>query len=265
MADENLSGFCLLSLPDPQIQPLSLLIATDKNRAEVTNVNLEDIFPTSEEGLPVPSKDFAVFTGIDKSLVVETAVEGNANLVQHLLGWLKLNGSLKLDKNRTVRIHLQNAVKKNINEFKLDGYICHGTPSHRSPAFLDLLNANRLFVITDIIKCKDYSFEYLDKKELETSVNATAPLQGDATIKVSTARSSNDKMVYSADDAITIAVKAYRILFVKDKTTGVNYYRIRKEDKIPTIKLVGKAGENFDGDMLDPTSIPFIGPANISM
>jgi len=52
--------------------------------------------------------------------------------------------------------------------------------------------------------------------------------------------------VNEGEEYITIAVKAFRIKYIKDETTGQESYRIRKDDVIKTIK----DDEDFPGELL---------------
>ncbi|HLZ87147.1 MAG TPA: hypothetical protein VKQ52_07905 [Puia sp.] len=247
MADANLAGFCLLALPNPQIQPLSILTSKDKSHAETTNVDIKNIFVDNTEPLPRPTMDAAILKDASRSVVVELSVEGNANLLQHLLSFLKLSATFKLEKSRSIMVRLENARKTGVNEFDLDAFVNSAKASQKSETFLEMLNKNELFVVTDIIKCKKYAFEYSDNKVTSAQLKVDTPLDGGGNAGVHTTNSAKEDMTYEGDEDITLAVKAYRILYNHDKKTGRDKYRIRKEEALATVK----GPEKFSGDRLD--------------
>ena len=116
-----------------------------------------------------------------------------------------------------------------------------------------MLNASQLFVVTDIIKCRKYSFEYSSNKVTDARLKIETPLDGGGNAGVRTENTANEDMSYEGegDEEITIAVKAWRILCSHDKKTGIDSYRIRKEEGFKTVKSEEKfSGEPLDAEMV---------------
>ncbi|MHA4810834.1 hypothetical protein ACX0G9_22190 [Flavitalea flava] len=246
MADSNISGYCLVSMPSDQIKPLSILSMEKTGIANMTGATIEDFFIDSEVALPAISPDYNLSTEVNRSVSVELSVDGHLSLLQTLLSFLKLSASFKLEKNRSVTVQLMEAKKNTVNEFKLDAFINSALTSKIAPSFLELLHNDQLFVVTDILKCKKYSFAYNNNTKTDSGITADAPLQGDVTAGIHTGSSGHDSVIYEGDQFITIGVIAYRIFYKKDKATGEDSYRIRREESLRTVK----DDEDFPGETL---------------
>ena len=251
MPANNVSGYVLLSLPSNQVQPLGLLTFQSKTAANSTGAQINNIFVDSEVPLPLVSEDFVVSSDINKSISVDVSISGNLSLLEGLLDFLKISALFKLEKNKSVRIHLLGAKKNTVNEVELDAYINSSKLNTKAKAFMEILQNNELYVVTDILKCKKYSLESIDKKDSKTEFKVDAPKIGDVSVEVHSGKNITDNSVYEGDDYITIALKAYRIYYTKDKDTGEESYRIRKDD---VLKIV-LDDEDFPGEMLDTETI----------
>lgn len=250
MAGENISGYSLVSMPSDQILPLGILSMEDKGTANLTGATISDLFIDSEVALPPVSPDYNLSTEINQSLSIELSVDTHLNLLQSLLSVLHLSAAFKLEKNRTVKMQLLDPKKNSVNEFKLDAYINSARINTISPTFTELLRRDQLYVITDILKCRHYTFAYAQTKSTDTSVGADAPLQGDGTARVRTASAGNDSITNAGDQFITIGLIAWRIFYGQDKN-GKDSFRIRREEQLKTIK----GDEDFPGEPLQAGQI----------
>ena len=254
MPANNVSGYVLLSLPNNQVQPLNLLTYQSKTEANSTASRVDDIFVDSEVSLPAPSEDFALSSDINKSVAVDVSVSAHLSLLEGLLDFLKISALFKLQKNKSIRIHLLNAKKNTVNEFKLDAYINGAKLNTLAKSFVEMLENDELYVVTDVLKCKKYSLEYIDKKSSKTEFTIEAPKIGGGGADVLTGKNISESLVYEGDDYLTIAVKAYRIYYIKDEDSGEVSYRIRKDDVIRTVLN----DEDFPGEMLNTETINFV-------
>jgi hypothetical protein len=257
MAGDTISGYCLVCMPSDQVQPLGMLSMEEKGVATLRGFTISDLFVDSEVALPFISKDFNFSTEVNKSLAVELSVDGNLSLLQQLLAYVKGSASFKLEKNRTVTVHLMSPKKNIVNDFKLDAYINTARVNDISPTYTELLNKSQLYVITDILKCKKYTLEYTHSNSFDASIDAKAPLQGEASAGIHTANSGTDNAINDGDDYITIGVIAYQILYYIDNVTGAERYRIRRDEKVKTVKGIEevKGAESFFGVPLQATQI----------
>ncbi len=246
MTTNNFSGYCLLNSPSDQVQPLTVLTSVNHTEAEIKGFNLTDLFVKSSEGLPVINRNGNLSATINKSVSVDLSVDGNLTLLQELLTFLKLSASFKLQKNKTLRLHMIEPKIDTVNEFQLDGYINNAEVSTISPTFSEALQNNQIYVVSSIIKCRKYSLEYLNSNSTDSGVQATVPMAGELSAGVHTSNSDNDIISSEGDNYITIGVKAYQILCVDDNYLGTRSYRIRRDEKIKSIK----GDEDFPGNTL---------------
>lgn len=251
MPVNDISGYVLLSLPTDQIQPLGLLSFQDKTVANTTGAQINNLFVDSEVPLPLISQDYLVSSNINKSVSLEISVDSHLSLLEGLLKFLKLSATFNLQKNRSVKVNLLDARKNNVNEFELDAYINSAKLNRAAKTFIEMLQNDRLYVVTDILKCKKYSLEYADQKTTDSGLEAEAAAVGDTEAKVHTGNTGTTSSVNEGEDFITIGVRAYRIYYKKDKKTGEESYRIRKDDVIKTVL----ADEDFPGQLLAAETI----------
>jgi hypothetical protein len=230
-----------------------LLTSQSKSTANSTGVRINNIFVDSEVPLPLLSEDFVVSSDINKSISVDVSVSSHLSLLEGLLDFLKISALFKLEKNKSLRIHLLGARKSVVNEFELDAYINSSKLNARGKSFVDMLRNNELFVVTDILKCKKYTIESIDKKDSRTEFKVDAPKIGEGGVEVKSGKNITDTSVYEGDDYITIALKAYKIYYKKDEDTGEETYRIRKDE---VLKIV-LDDEDFPGETLNTETINF--------
>jgi len=251
MSNNSISGYTLLSMPTNQVQPLSLLHLQKKGVANTLAVRVDKLFTGSEVPVPLPSEDYVVSAGIDKTVTVDIDVDSHLSLLEGLLNYLKISGSFKLHKNRSVKVNLIEARRKNVDEFDLDAYINSSSVNKASSMFSEMLERNELYVVTDVLKCKKYSLEYSNQRNMEAGAEVAAATLGEGGVKVQADKQASDRSVNEGDEYITIAVKAYRIYAVKDKKSGSLKFRLRKEDVIDTIY----GEEDFPGEVLTEETV----------
>lgn len=246
MATDDFAGYCLLNMPTNQVQPLSLLTLQGKKLANTTSMTLSNIFIDSEEALPLASEDYLVSSGINKSVSVELSIDSHLSLLEGLLKFLKLSAIFKLEKKNSVTVHMIDARRNSVREDQVDAFINGAKLNSKTPTFIETLKKNELFVITDILKCKKYSIENTAEKTAGGNIEGAAAGKTDAGAGFHASKKNEDSSVNEGDEYITIAVRAYRIKYVKDETTGQESYRIRKDEEIKIIK----DDEDFPGELL---------------
>lgn len=249
MASDSISGFVLLEMPSDNVKPLSLLSQTSKE-VSTTGMTIKDLFPESDTALPLISPDYNISSKVDRSLMVEISVDSHLNLLQSLLKFLNLSASFNLQKSKSVMVNMIDAKKNIVNEFKLDSYINSGKLDTHSPSIVELLKNNKLFVVTEILKCKKYSIGYVVAKSIDSGTTAKMPNVADISARVHTGNNSSNDLTNEGDEYITLAVKAFRIYFQEDKNSTVSY-RIRKDDSIKIIK----GDEDFPGELLNAATV----------
>jgi hypothetical protein len=246
----NISGFCLLSMPSDQIQPYSILTSQNGSSADSTGINIKDIFKKSTQALRKIEKNKELSSEINKAVTVELSVDSNISLLEQLLKFLKLSASFKLQKNKALKLHMIEPKIDAVNEFYLDAYINNAEVNAVSESFTDMLNNDQLYVVTQILKCRKYALEYADNNTTDAGVKADAATVGEASTGVHTSNTNNDNATYEGENFITIGVKSYQILSGED-TNGKTKYRIRKDEKIKTVK----GDEGFKGQLLEADKV----------
>ncbi|HEY5771002.1 MAG TPA: hypothetical protein VIS75_00185 [Chitinophagaceae bacterium] len=246
MATDDFSGYCLLSMPTDQVKPLHLLTLKEKKVANTTSMTLSNIFTDSEVPLPLASEDYLVSSGINKSVSVELSIDSHLSLLEGLLKFLKLSGVFKLEKKSFVTVNMIDARRNSVIESEVDAFINSAKLNTKALTFIEMLRKNELFVITDILKCKKYSIQNSAEKNVGGNLEGAAAGKTDAGARFHTSKKNQDSSVNEGEEYITIAVKAFRIKYIKDETTGQESYRIRKDDVIKTIK----DDEDFPGELL---------------
>ncbi|GEM_PF-3580650 len=246
MATNDISGYVLLSMPTDQVKPLGILTKQNKTIVNSTAARIDNLFIDSEVPLPLISDDYLVSANINKTISMEVSVDNHLSLLESLLKYVKLSASFKLDKNKSVKINLMEAKKNTVNEFELDAYINSSKLNKAAKSFISMLENDELFVVTDILKCKKYSLEYTDGKSIDAGLEAAAGNVGDLGAAFHAGKTGEDVAVNEGEEYLTIAVKAYRIFFVRDKRSGEISYRIRKDDVIKTVL----DDEDFPGEKL---------------
>jgi hypothetical protein len=251
MPTNDIASYILLSLPSNQVQPLGILTFQNKGAVNTTGMRINNLFVDSEVPLPVVSDDYLVSSNIKKSLSLDISVEGHLSLLEGILKFMKLSASFKLEKKKSVKVNLLDARKSIVNEFDLDAYINTSKLNKNGKTFGEMLQNDKLYVVTDILKCKKYSLEYADEKNLNAQEETNADKIGALGVNINAGRNSNDNSVNEGEEYITIGVKAYRIYYIKDKETGEESYRIRRDDQIKTVL----DDDDFPGDLLDAETI----------
>ncbi len=260
----NSKGYTWLVLPREGVKPLTLLEQTKENwfkrifrkltggagEAEALNADLFDLFPKSEGAqLPKVSRkkgevpNFAGQDiranggGVDFTTAKELKMVGAADVKA------KLSNSEKLlyEFPEYHRRYIQ-------SEVILEEYLNENKPSGKAPGFLEKLQSGRIFVVTEVLVTTKFSVKDASDFEAAGSVDAQA-LQGYlAKLRASGKRTDNtvDSLGYEGETPLTFALKAFRILYNKDKD---QYYLSRSP--IPTTR------DEFvlDGDTIELDSI----------
>jgi hypothetical protein len=251
MSTNPLAGYILLSMPTDQIQPLSLLTLLNKRTANMTGVKIGDLFEANEGPMPHITKNLNVSSTIDQSLSLDVDLKTNLSFLESLLEYVNLSLSMKFQKESKAKINLLDAKKDIVNEFHLDAFINGGRVKKTAKSFVELLEKNELYVVTDILKCKKFSVEYQNGRDFSGGLSAESPGLGGGSLEGKKSTNQSESMVNESESYLTFGVKAYRIFYIVDKKTGEESYRIRKENVIKTVL----DDENFPGDFLEAQKI----------
>lgn len=241
----TIAGYCLLSAPSDQVKPFTIITSSNGVDAQVKGFKLTDMFTKSNAGLPTVKKNGNMSGTVNKMLSIDLAVDSNLTLLEELLRFLKLSVSFKLQKNKTLRLHMIEPKIDTVNDFQLDAFINNANVSTLSPTYTEALENDELYVVSSILKCRKYSLEYVDSNNTKSGLEAAVPLAGKLGAGVSTNKVSNDTISSEGTDYITIGVKAYQIIYYQDENGKVSF-RIRQDEKLKTMK----GDEDFPGKLL---------------
>lgn len=257
MQVNSLSSYVLLSMPTNQIGPLSLLTLENKGVVYATGATLEDLFVSEESGVPI-AKEFNLTSNIDNTLSLDISVAAHASFLQSLLQVAKAALNFDFQKRKSVRVKMLDAKSQAVNEFDLDTFINNADVNRSSANFLEMLEKNKLFVVTDILKCKKYSMSNTNEGKIGGGVDAGSEVIGEVSVKANAAKAGSKVLENTGEDYITLAIKAYRIYCSVDKKTGQLDCRIRKSPE-PIREVLGEEDfpgkESFEGDLLEEIEV----------
>jgi len=210
-------GYTMLSMPSTEITPLLLLVKTSAGEVGNLNAGIEDLFEPVNRALPVISEDIPLPSAISGTETVDLKIDSNLSLLKALTKIFSSNASAQfsLEQKKNVKFKLNNPKKNYVNIIKLDSFIQDARINTSAKSILERLKNSDLYVITEVVKTKSFSFE--DEADSKTSARL---------------------IDYEGTDYQAIAIKAYQILYDKsslfsDRPEG---FRIRLADNIKIVR-----------------------------
>ena len=247
MSTLNPGGFILLEIPTENVHPLQILTKGENGTVYLQNFTIKDIFPKSEYALPVMSSDLEIPSGMEMAADLNLSINSNISILQSLLKLIGSSAIASFDQNKinSIKLILNFPKKNTVNEFKLDAYINKATMNEDSVSFKKMLLKDEVYVITEIIKCKDFTLVASDSNTINAEASASLPEIGNLESGLSHKTDRSNSQNYKGNSYLTIGIKAYRILYDKS-FWGKGGFRISQEKEIKTIK----GEERFSGESL---------------
>ena len=233
-------GYTMLSMPSTEITPLLLLVKTSAGEVGNLNAGIEDLFEPVNRALPVISEDIPLPSAISGTETVDLKIDSNLSLLKALTKIFSSNASAQfsLEQKKNVKFKLNNPKKNYVNIIKLDSFIQDARINTSAKSILERLKNSDLYVITEVVKTKSFSFE--DEADSKTSAGIELPLKNIAEAKtdVDVKKDKARLIDYEGTDYQAIAIKAYQILYDKsslfsDRPEG---FRIRLADNIKIVR-----------------------------
>jgi len=236
----------MLSLPQGEVQPLQMLTKTGENVAERLNADISDVFTENGFALPVIKE-----TELPSSVSIEENINLKLNtglqFFKNLINYFNIEAktTLAYEQADIVKIKLGNPKLQKINILHLKGFVDSAMLTD-SPSVIEMLARNDLYIITEVVKVKDFTIETGD----DSAVAATVDIGNDNLLKVEAGikrnKSGANHISHQGINYLTFAVKAYRVFY--DKNWWSKKVRINLENADQLLKV--KSDAEFQGELL---------------
>ncbi|MFA9392439.1 MAG: hypothetical protein ACERKD_21690 [Prolixibacteraceae bacterium] len=209
-------NYDLIEGPKRNQDLLQLWIKRDLDRIALYDPSIRNVFgqdfsaaPFESTALSINSSDkeeFDFSAGMDfvKNALLQFKI-ANANIDAHIKG------------GKSVTVSYNNSYTKEIGQFELEKYLFSIDSHSLIPSLIRELNRNNLFVIAGVVFAKNLNFVIESDRTIDTTTEAS--LNKIAEGKVNFEKTADHQITLTSDTekAFPIAVKAYRIRFVKGK------------------------------------------------
>ena len=235
------NGYICLALARESVLPLGLLEKTEENivkqisqklfnaaeTAEALNADIFSLFPKHKRGrLPEISieKEVPFLKGYDifdlqaggKLKPLETIIPliGNGNSDVNFESATKLLYTFKDIKQRSVK-----------DEILLEMHLNFNKPKTEAVGFLEKLKKGKLYVVTEVLQVKEFSIKEVADFNVAANISASSIQEFiNLNAELELNKKNKRESTYKNDKAVTIALKAFKILYSKDK----DEYRLSK-------------------------------------
>lgn len=136
------------------------------------------------------------------------------------LGTLELSSKLKSGKN--VTISYDNAVTRECANGDIVNYLSSADFKHANPILLKQANKNQILVVTGVILAKNLIIDIETDFALSAELLASLKDEASGKFDFSLGNKTKLKMISSGDQAMPIAVKAYRLDYDKNIFSGLS-------------------------------------------
>lgn len=232
------SGYTWVALPREGILPFTLLEQTQEGffkritnavlgiapTANALEADIFSFFPTSgRSDLRIKqAENVASFKGYDilsvKAGYMVSNLEGNTE------------AKTKISQATKRLYNFQNLqILKTHTEILLEEHLNFNKPNTQALGFLEKLQNGKMYVVVEVLQTTEFSVQDASDFEISGTVTAEAIEGYLAKIKASASfeESKSQKLAYKGDKPVTFALKAYKILYEKDKN-GKEKYTLSK-------------------------------------
>jgi hypothetical protein len=213
-------GYNVVAMPKATLAPLQLLAKEGKDLSALGN-EIADLFDEDREMMPAIYENEPLEELQGQSQLIFQADSG-FQLLKNLLAQLnlgKLEAKAEFKDSDTLVFSFHHAKEDGIKKFlDLDNYISGGIPKvEHFKTYKQKLEKSELFVITSVLKCKEFSIKVLDQNNQNAS--ATFEVQGGTSANASIKREQDSSLhiSYQGDKDLVFAFKAVQIFYDKPK------------------------------------------------
>ncbi|HYJ37761.1 MAG TPA: hypothetical protein VEV87_04060 [Chitinophagaceae bacterium] len=228
-------GYTALTIPAEDIKPLMLLLKTSRGVVGNLNSPIDDLWETVDMRPPAVNGDIPLPALVSGSEKLDLKVESNFNLLKALTSILSTDASASFtfEKNGEASYQIVEPKKDNINIIKLDAFLQNATLKAGSESILEKLEDGDLYVVTEIMKAKEFVVEI--EAEMDTSASLKVPVKEivDASGNVVLEKEKKSVIRYKGDQYLTFGFKAYKIFRKKGIfSSNPGTFRIRPAEDI---------------------------------
>ncbi len=248
---EDFKGYALVMVPTDRIKPYSLLLLKNSNEVTEAYTSIDSIFKKEGSDLPVLSYNMPL--NMNENIQLNLKADVELKLLEGLLKFIgsHVSAEFKYDKTDIVNIKLIEPKSDAVNDMaKVDGYINNASLFEEAASFIRDLKNDRLFMVTEILKCNNFIIENTTSKQTDANAGTEFKSVADANAGVASNKNITASLSYSGDAYLTVGLKAWRIFYDKN-FFGKGSFRIRTS---PDIKMV-KGGEEYPGEKLESSYI----------
>lgn len=252
-------------LPRTNIRPLQVL---KKENNDLTLMgDLSDLLVAAHVPLPTTTTDQAGFINGQRTRDLKIGV--GLTILGGIIGAMggsKLGLETKYSSAKTATFEFDNVEHDGISQINLIKYLSAADIAPGTNAAAQLLESDQLYIISDTIKSKKFTFE--GKKEGGVGVQIDVPvIKGivGGSVGVTTAGSSQSKVTYEGAVPLIFGFQAVRIFFEHGVFTTVKNLKIdegalrgidEEGDTSPTV-ILPEEGDKFETEPLQVES-PFV-------
>jgi len=250
-------GYVTVRIPRANLRPLQVFEKTDNNL--VYRGELDSLFKNSQSALPLISADeeMANVNGkrsSEQKIGVGISILGN---IIGALGGSKLGLEIGFKNASSGAFEFQNVYNNGIEPFRLEEYLSTADINPALPASAKLLEADKLYVVTSIIKSNKFGFDTKNSsgQGVKVDVPVIQQIVG-GSVNVERSSESETKVSFEGAHKLVFGVKAMQMVYEDGK------FRLLKQSK-PDVGAFEKAATNesvgdFEAELLE-THGPFIG------
>lgn len=247
-------GYTLLTIPAEDVKPLTLLAKTSKGVVGSLGSSIEELWEPVDLRPPAVSGDVGLPSLLSGSEKLDLKVDTNFNLLKALTSIFSADASasFKLEKTGIASFELVEPKKNNINIIKLDAFLQDAKLRKEAESTIENLEDGDLYIVTEIIKAKEFTVEV--EAELDSEAKLNAPIKNvvEAGGNVVLEKSKKSAARYKGDQYLTFGFKAYKVFRKKGIfSTNPGAFRIRLAEDIK----IYKGEEEFPGEKLTAESI----------
>jgi hypothetical protein len=223
-------GYVWLMQPREGVSPLHLMekttegffkrLFTKNESAEILNSDVFSMFPKQSKRGNYPEiskpKNVPFFKGYD---ILDLKSDSNIKSSDEIPLVGKMEASVKLAINSKLLYTFKDITRLHVEtEVLLEEHLNLNQPNRKAVGFFEKLQSGNMFVITEILQTTEFSVNEASDFSFNGSISADA-IQKYIELKTALEKSNekNQTISYKNEKPVTIAIKAFKILYNKDK------------------------------------------------
>ena len=241
-------GYVALTIPAADVKPLMLLIKASKGVVQSFG-KIDEIWNPTVSRPPARSKDIPMAAFVSGADNLDLKIESNFNFLKALTSLFSADvaAGFNFSKNGAASYQITNPKKVTVSIASLDQFIRENPLRDISASRLKELETGQLYVVTEVIKAKEFVVEV--ESEVGVSSSLKIPLKQIVDAEGNLVRENEKKSVirYKGEEFLTFGLKAYKIQRKRGFFSGkVGDFQIDPADDIK----VYKGEEHYPGEEL---------------